>query len=71
MGDQRGSRLDVWTLVGIGSYNVVCLLGGFGLGWLADNRMHTAPALTLLGLAAGIAVGVGTTWLRIRGFLRE
>lgn len=63
--------MDVWTLVGIGSYNVGCLLGGFGVGWVADDRYDTTPVLTLAGLAAGIALGVLGTWLRVRRFLRS
>lgn len=71
MGDQRGKALDAWTLVGIGTYNVACVLGGMGLGWLGDARLGTVPALTLAGLACGIAVGLVGTWFRVRDYLRE
>ena len=71
MSDQPGRQLDVWTLIGIGSYNAACLLGGLGLGWFADARFETTPLLTMLGLAAGIAVGVIGSWLQIRSFLRD
>ena len=71
MGEQPAKSLNVWTLVGIGSYNVGCLLAGFGLGWFCDDRLGTTPVLTLVGLACGIAIGVVGTWLRVRGFLRE
>lgn len=70
MGDQPGKGMSVWTLVGIGSYNAACLIGGFGLGWLADARLDTTPVLSLVGLACGIAVGMLGSWFRIRGFLR-
>lgn len=71
MSDQPARQLDIWTLVGIGTYNVACLLAGLGLGWLADARLDTTPGLTLTGLAAGIAAGVGGSWLRVRGFLHD
>jgi len=69
--DQPGRQLDVWTLVGTGTYNVACVLGGLGLGWFADARFDSTPLLTLAGLAAGVAVGVGGSWLQIRSFLHD
>jgi F0F1-type ATP synthase assembly protein I len=71
MSDQRGRPLDVWLLVGLGSFNVACLLAGFGVGWFADSRLDTTPVLTLLGLAAGITLGVVGSWFRIKDFLHD
>ncbi|HLL09304.1 MAG TPA: AtpZ/AtpI family protein [Nocardioidaceae bacterium] len=71
MSDQPARQLSVWTLVGIGTYNVTCLLAGLGLGWWADSRFGTTPFLTLVGLAAGIAAGVGGSWVRIKAFLHD
>jgi F0F1-type ATP synthase assembly protein I len=69
--DRARSTVSLWTLVGIGTYTVVCLLAGMGLGWFVDARVHTFPAFTLAGLGCGIAAGVVGTWVRIRPFLRD
>ena len=68
--DNGQAGLGVWDLVGLGAFNVGCLLGGLALGWLVDDRLDATPAFTLIGLAAGIAVGIWGSWLRIRQFLR-
>jgi hypothetical protein len=69
--DRPGSPLSLWGLVGIGAYNGVCLVAGFGLGWFIDGRVHTTPAFTLAGIGCGIVAGGVGTWLRIRPFLRD
>ena len=61
--------LDAWNLIGIGGYNMACLLVGMGLGRLVDGWLGTVPALTLAGLAVGIIMGVVGTWFQIRRFL--
>lgn len=71
MSDQPAQPLSIWTLVGIGTYNLTCLLAGLALGWLADARFDTTPAWTLLGLGGGIAAGIGGTWLRVKAFLHD
>jgi F0F1-type ATP synthase assembly protein I len=72
MNDDRAKpTLDVWTLLGIGTYNVVCLLVGMGVGWFIDSLMDTFPAFLLVGLACGIALGVAGTWRQMKPFLRE
>ena len=71
MGDQRTRQPAAWTLIGLGSYNVGCLLAGMGLGWAADSRWETSPALTLAGLLVGIGAGVLGSRLRIRTFLDD
>jgi Putative F0F1-ATPase subunit Ca2+/Mg2+ transporter len=72
MNDDRAKpTLDVWTLIGIGAYNVACLLAGMGVGWFIDSQLDTSPALLLVGLAGGIGVGVMGTWFRMKPFLDE
>ena len=72
MNDDRAPQtLDALALIGIGALNVVCILVGFGLGWLVDGWLGTTPWFTLVGLALGIAAGAAGTWFRIRPFLRD
>lgn len=61
--------LDAWNLIGLGGYNMACLLVGMGLGRLVDGWLGTVPALTLAGLTVGIIMGVVGTWFQIRRFL--
>lgn len=67
--DRPRSGLNAWSLLGIGSYNVVCVMAGMALGWFLDGRLGTTPGLTLTGLALGVVAGVVGTWHRIRSFL--
>ena len=46
----------VLRLTGIGWYVAVCIGGGAMLGYWADGRLNTRPALTIVCLVAGIAV---------------
>jgi hypothetical protein len=39
------------------------------LGWLADQALGSDPALTLTGLALGIAGGLAGCWVQVRRFL--
>ncbi|MCE3553737.1 AtpZ/AtpI family protein [Pseudonocardia sp. RS11V-5] len=36
----------------------LCLVAGFGLGWLADRPGHTFPTFALVGLALGVVAAV-------------
>jgi len=45
----------VLRLTGIGWYVAVCIGGGAVLGYWADGRFDTRPALTIVGLVIGIA----------------
>ncbi len=63
--------LRIRDLVGLGAFNVGCLVGGLALGWFVDDRVDSTPVFTLVGLAFGIAVGIWGSWLRIRMFLRS
>jgi hypothetical protein len=69
--DDDTGTLRVRDLVGLGAYNVGCLVGGLALGWFVDDRVDSTPVFTLVGLALGIAVGIWGSWLRIRMFLRS
>jgi F0F1-type ATP synthase assembly protein I len=45
------------------------VVAGTLLGWLADRAFGTDPALTLIGLALGIAAGIAACWVQVRRFL--
>jgi F0F1-type ATP synthase assembly protein I len=70
MGDDDDTAIDAWTLVGLGSMLVGCVVLGLVLGALADNQWNSSPTGILVGLGIGIVVGVVGSWLRIARFLR-
>lgn len=46
---------ELGDLLSMGLTLALCLVIGFGLGWLADLPFGTFPAFALAGLAVGIA----------------
>ena len=42
-------------LLSMGTGMAVCVIAGFGLGWLVDLPFHSFPGFALAGLAVGIA----------------
>lgn len=69
--DHSEATLELRDFLGIGTFNLVCVLVGMGLGWWADASTGLTPVLTLLGLAIGVGVGVLGSWLRLRPLLRD
>lgn len=69
--DRAPASLNARSMIGIGSYLVGCLVVGMVLGLFVDDRVHTTPLFTLIGLACGIGVGIVGTWIRIRPLLRD
>jgi F0F1-type ATP synthase assembly protein I len=51
----------IMAFAGIGLLNAICLGGGLVVGWLIDRALGTLPLFLLLGLVAGIALGVLAT----------
>ncbi len=58
--------LDFLTM---GTAIVLCLVLGGGIGYLLDDVVHTAPVLTFVGLALGVAGAVAVTVSHVRRFL--
>jgi hypothetical protein len=56
-------------LIGLGSTIVVLVVGFTVLGWFADGRLHTSPALVFAGLAVGIVTACAVAYSRFRKFL--
>ncbi|MGI8492878.1 MAG: hypothetical protein ACR2KC_05695 [Acidimicrobiales bacterium] len=48
----------IMVFAGLGMLNALCLGLGLGLGWLADQALGTLPLFMLVGMVAGIALGV-------------
>jgi F0F1-type ATP synthase assembly protein I len=45
---------ELSDLLSMGLTIALCLVAGFGLGWLADRPMETFPAFALAGLGLGV-----------------
>jgi tetrahydromethanopterin S-methyltransferase subunit E len=58
--DQRPSP-GIMVFAGLGLLNAFCLLAGLGVGWVVDSALHTLPLFMMIGLIAGITVGVIAT----------
>jgi F0F1-type ATP synthase assembly protein I len=63
------SGLGLREIIGLGGLLVGAVVFGTLIGWLADAALDTSPALTLAGIAVGIATGIAGCWLQIRRFL--
>jgi F0F1-type ATP synthase assembly protein I len=64
-----GDGLGLRDLFGLGGILVGAVVVGTLVGWLADEALGTDPALTLTGLAVGIASGIAGCWVQIRRFI--
>lgn len=65
------SQPGVGSLLTLGGTIVACVVAGLGLGLLADHGFHTLPVFTLLGLGLGVVAAGWTSYLQVRGFLRD
>ncbi len=60
-----------WSnVLGFGAVSALLFVGGLALGWWIDAILHTFPIFALVGIALGIAGGVGYTFVQIRSFLK-
>ena len=57
------------AFLGMGLSAAVCVAIGVGLGLWADSAWHTAPALLLVGLFAGLAAAASMVMGQIRKYL--
>ena len=57
-----GKQMNVWAQVGfysgLGFIIPAAAVGGFGLGWYLDRRLHTSPILAIVLGIVGLAAGV-------------
>ena len=58
----RGRQKDLWGQValysGLGFIIPGAVVGGYFLGWLLDEYLHTTPILGIIGGLAGAAAGI-------------
>ena len=78
MPEQSGGRpdpgqppLSLATLAGLGLANAVCVGGGLALGHYLDGVWDTAPVMVLIGMTAGLLLGVVGSVLEIRRYLQD
>ena len=53
-----GSGPELGDLLSMGLTLALCVVVGFGLGWLGDLATGTFPLLAMVGLALGVAMAV-------------
>ena len=53
-----GSGPELGDLLSMGLTIALCVIVGFGLGWLGDLATGTFPLLAMVGLALGVALAV-------------
>jgi F0F1-type ATP synthase assembly protein I len=51
-----GSGPELGDLLSMGLTLALCVVVGFGLGWLGDLATGTFPLLAMVGLALGVAM---------------
>ena len=66
-----GSSLSLSTLAGLGLANACSLAAGLALGHYLDGRLDTGPVFVLIGIAAGLALGLVGSFLQIRRYLQQ
>ena len=66
-----GSSLTLSTLAGLGLANACSLAAGLALGHYLDDRLDTEPVFVLIGIAAGLALGLVGSFLQIRKYLND
>ena len=58
-------------LLGIGWYVALCILGGGLVGLWLDGWLDLSPLLTLLGLAAGLALAIFGMYRMLQAVLSD
>jgi F0F1-type ATP synthase assembly protein I len=69
--DDLQPAISAWTLVGLGSFLVGCVVAGLVIGWLVDDVADSSPVGVLVGLSVGIVVAVVGSCVRIASYLRR
>jgi hypothetical protein len=67
--DSERSSFSLSTLAGLGLANACSLAAGLALGHYLDGRLDTGPVFVLIGMAAGLALGLIGSFVQIRKYL--
>ena len=51
-----GDGPELGDLLSMGVTLAICVLAGFGLGWLVDRATGTFPLIAMIGLALGVVL---------------
>jgi hypothetical protein len=62
---------NLFTLLGLGITNALCLGIGLGAGWGIDSLLGTTPVFILVGIVVGVAMAAAATWTEVRKFLGD
>lgn len=65
------SSFSLSTLAGLGLANACSLAAGLALGHYLDGRLDTGPVFVLIGIAAGLALGLAGSIVQIRKYLNN
>jgi F0F1-type ATP synthase assembly protein I len=69
--EQEDSGSGWYALASVG-FEFAVAIGVFGwIGWLLDNRWHTLPWLTVVGLAIGLIVGFWILFRAVRQSFKD
>ncbi len=60
---------DLGDLLSMGMTLAICVMLGFGLGWLADLPFDSFPAFALAGLALGVAAACFYVYKQFKRFM--
>ena len=66
-----GPSLSLSTLAGLGLANACSLAAGLVLGHYLDVWLGSGPVFVLIGIAAGLALGLVGSFLTIRRYLNS
>ena len=69
--DDSDPTINAWTLVGLGSFLVGCVVAGLVIGGLIDEAADSSPVGILIGLSVGVVVAVVGSCVRIATYLRR
>ncbi|MDQ2754384.1 MAG: AtpZ/AtpI family protein [Actinomycetota bacterium] len=66
--DRPSNQPGIMVFAGLGLLNAICLGLGMGIGWVVDGALGTLPLFLMMGLVAGIALGVFATRAELKRY---